>query len=147
MGGVSVGKQLFAEAVKEPGIAFVAAHFDGILGMGFPDISVNHIPPFFQNAVASGAIAKPEFAFYLAKKASETPGGELTLGGADPTRYTGDFTYAPVTKRGYWQFTVDALAVNDKPYTSGLVAIADTGTSLLAGPTKMIGEIAEMIPG
>jgi cathepsin D len=147
MGDVSVHNQLFAEAVKEPGIAFVAAHFDGILGMGFPEISVNHIPPFFQNAVASGAVAEPVFAFYLAKDASESTGGELTLGGTDPSRYTGSFTYAPVTRPGYWQFTVDSLSVGGEAYASGLVSIADTGTSLLAGPTDLIAGIAAKIPG
>mmetsp|Transcript_36465 Transcript_36465/g.77784 ORF Transcript_36465/g.77784 Transcript_36465/m.77784 type:complete len:394 (-) Transcript_36465:390-1571(-) len=147
VGDTCVKGLLFAEAVKEPGIAFVAAHFDGILGFGFPRISVNQIPPFFQMAVENGAIAKAEFAFYLSKDPSATTGGELTLGGVDPRYYAGAFTYTPVTIPGYWQFGVSSLEVDGLTVASEMQAIADTGTSLLTGPKEALKTMVELIPG
>merc|ERR1711970_1024285 len=53
--------QLFAEALKEPGMAFVMAKFDGIMGMGWPKISVNGITPVFQSLFAQGELEKNLF--------------------------------------------------------------------------------------
>jgi len=144
VGPVTVPNVLFAEAVKEPGIAFVAAHFDGIMGFGFPEISVNGMPPFFQAALASGAIKEPKFAFYLEKTGST--GGELALGGVDSSKYTGDFTYTPITIKGYWQFAVSAVQVGGEAFAGETKAIADTGTSLLAIPKASLTTLLTKFP-
>jgi len=146
VGSVSVPNVLFAEAVKEPGVAFIAAHFDGILGFGYPEISVNGMTPFFQAALASGAVKEPKFAFFLKKEGTTSDGGELTLGGVDTSKYTGDFTYTPITTKGYWQFYVDGVTVGGSSFASSIKAIADTGTSLLAIPTAQVTQILTTFP-
>jgi len=46
---MEIKNQLFAEATEEPGLAFAFGRFDGILGLGYDTISVNHItPPFYE---------------------------------------------------------------------------------------------------
>merc|ERR1711972_906110 len=119
-------------AVKEPGVAFIAAKFDGVMGFGFPEISVNRMPPFFQAALAAGAIKEAKFAFYLEKSGS--------------TKYTGDFTYTPITNKGYWEFSVAAVTVGGDSVASTINAIADTGTSLLAIPKTLFTSLLSKFP-
>eukprot|EP01098_Paradermamoeba_levis_P000005 TRINITY_DN1000_c0_g1_i6.p1 TRINITY_DN1000_c0_g1~~TRINITY_DN1000_c0_g1_i6.p1 ORF type:complete len:477 (-),score=197.30 TRINITY_DN1000_c0_g1_i6:99-1499(-) len=145
-GGLLIKGQSFAEATNEPGIAFVAAKFDGILGMAYDSISVDHVTPVWYNILSQGLVSEPVFAFYLNRDPSAASGGELVLGGVDPSHYKGDFQYVNITKKLYWEFTMDDFLVDGVSYcTGGCNAIADTGTSLLAGPTKIIAEINKKI--
>ncbi|XP_057317585.1 lysosomal aspartic protease-like [Hydractinia symbiolongicarpus] len=145
--GVSVKNQVFGEATNVPGIAFVAAKFDGLLGMGFQEISVDNVVPPFYNMVSQKIVDQPVFSFWLDRNANDTTGGELLLGGTDPAHYVGDFTYTPVTTKGYWQFKMDKIVANGEPMfcQNGCQAIADTGTSLIAGPTTEIEKLNHMI--
>lgn len=71
----------------------------------------------------------------------------MILGGSDPKYYRGEFTYVPVSKKGYWQFQMDKVQIgkNGTYCSGGCQAIADTGTSLLAGPSDEIRRLNEEI--
>ncbi|KAL6437985.1 hypothetical protein ACFW04_004345 [Cataglyphis niger] len=142
--GLQIQKQTFAEAVEEPGVTFVYAQFDGILGMGYDTISEDKVPPPFYNMVQQGLVEKPMFSFYLNRQDSSEV-GELLLGGVDPDHYVGELNYVPVTRKGYWQFTMDSMSIGDTPVTSSCQAIADTGTSLIVGPSYAIDVINQYI--
>ncbi|TWW64421.1 T-complex protein 1 subunit beta [Takifugu flavidus] len=140
---VTVQNQEFGESVYEPGVAFVMAHFDGILGMGYPSLAQILGNPVFDNMMAQQMVEEPIFSFYLSNKLQ----GELLLGGMDQDLFTGPINWLPVTTKGYWQITVDSVAVQgvDTFCPEGCQAIVDTGTSLIAGPTRDILRLQQLI--
>jgi len=147
VGGLSVTDQIFAETTKETGIEFTLPS-DGIMGMSYQDNSATDSVPVFQNMWNQGLLDANVFSFYLNRDQSSSSGGELILGGSDSSYYTGDFTYVDVTVQGYWQFTMDSLAVSGDSTAfcdGGCKAIADTGTSLIIGPTSEVKKINKQI--
>jgi cathepsin D len=146
IGDLCADNQIFAEATDLPGVTFVAAKFDGILGLGYPTIAVNKITPVFNTIVAQGK-ADPIFAFYLNRDPEGAVGGEITFGGSNPEHYTGEITWLPVTRQAYWQFKVDGVQSGAQALgcSGGCQMIADTGTSLITGPTAEIEVIQNFI--
>ncbi|XP_031284493.1 aspartic proteinase A1-like [Pistacia vera] len=148
VGDLVVKDQEFIEATKEPGLTFLMAKFDGILGLGFQEISVGHAVPVWYNMVNQGLVSEPVFSFWFNRNADEEERGEIVFGGMDPNHYKGEHTYVPVSQKGYWQFDMDDILIDGKTTgfcASGCAAIADSGTSLLAGPPTIIAEINHAI--
>ncbi|KAK7303330.1 hypothetical protein RJT34_14233 [Clitoria ternatea] len=148
VGDIVVRNQDFIEATREPGVTFVAAKFDGILGLGFQEISVGYSVPVWYNMLEQGHVKDPVFSFWLNRKTEEEAGGELVFGGVDPAHFKGKHTYVPVTQKGYWQFDMGDVLIGGKPTgycANDCSAIADSGTSLLTGPTTVVTLINDAI--
>ncbi|XP_019522920.1 PREDICTED: cathepsin D [Hipposideros armiger] len=147
LGGVKVERQVFGEATKQPGITFIAAKFDGILGMAYPRISVNNVLPVFDNLMQQKLVDKNIFSFYLNRDPNAQPGGELMLGGTDSKYYKGSLAYLNVTRKAYWQVHMEQVDVGNSLTLckGGCEAIVDTGTSLIVGPVEEVRELQKAI--
>jgi len=142
LGGLTVTNQVFAEATALPGLTFAEGKFDGILGLAFQSISVDNVVPPWYNILSQNLVSSPVFSFWLTNNPNSASGGELLLGGIDSSHYNGSITYVKLTNQTYWQFSVGDIKLRDTSLgycgTSGCNAIADTGTSLIAGPTAQV---------
>ncbi|KAL0542931.1 hypothetical protein IC582_018012 [Cucumis melo] len=141
VGDVVVRNQDLIEATSMSSMTFMAAKFDGILGLGFQEISTGGAVPVWYNMVKQKLVKEQVFSFWLNRNAKEEEGGELVFGGVDPKHFKGQHTYVPVTNKGYWQFDIGDILIGGettKYCASGCSAIADSGTSLLAGPSDIV---------
>ncbi|KAK1920970.1 aspartic peptidase domain-containing protein [Papiliotrema laurentii] len=140
IGDLAIKHQDFAEATKEPGLAFAFGKFDGILGLAYDTISVNHIVPPFYNMLDQKLLDEPVFAFRLG--ASEEDGGEATFGGIDDSAFSGKIDYHPIRRKGYWEIELESISFGkDELELENTGAAIDTGTSLIVMPS----DVAEML--
>jgi hypothetical protein len=67
IGGLIVKNQEFAEVTdaKGLGLGYLIGKFDGILGLAFPQLSVNKVPTPFSNIISQKLDKNAVFAFYL----------------------------------------------------------------------------------
>ncbi|KAK6454451.1 aspartic proteinase precursor [Scheffersomyces xylosifermentans] len=139
IGDLVIPKQDFAEATSEPGLAFAFGKFDGILGLAYDTISVNKIVPPIYNAINSGLLDKPQFAFYLGDtNKDENDGGLATFGGYEEDAFTGKITWLPVRRKAYWEVSFEGIGLGDEfaeLHNTG--AAIDTGTSLITLPSSL----------
>ncbi|RLV90047.1 hypothetical protein DV515_00014591 [Chloebia gouldiae] len=59
--------QLFGLSTAEPGQFFVEVQFDGILGLGYPNLAADGITPVFDNLVNQSLLQENLFSVYLSR--------------------------------------------------------------------------------
>ncbi|MBN3292483.1 PEPA protein, partial [Polypterus senegalus] len=138
---IEVTNQMFAMSKTEPGIFLYYASFDGILGLSYPSLAIGGATPVFDNMMSENLVTEDVFSFYLSPNGQT--GSVVTFGGNDPSYYTGQIYWVPVTSQTYWEITMTSIKINGSPVacTSGCKAIVDTGTSNIVGPNTDINSI------
>ncbi|NXV30315.1 CATEB protein, partial [Rissa tridactyla] len=144
---ISIRGQDFGESVFEPGTTFALAHFDGVLGLGYPSLAVGNALPVFDSIMNQQLVEEPVFSFYLKRGDDTENGGELILGGIDHSRYKGSIHWVPVTEKSYWQIHLNNIKIQGRAAfcSHGCEAIVDSGTSLITGPSSQIRRLQEYI--
>jgi cathepsin D len=120
---------------------FTVAKMDGILGMGYPQISMNGLTPLMPLLKQQGKIDKNVVTFALAHTGEDSV---MIVGGEDASLRSEEFVYHPVTQKGYWMIDVDSVKMGDKVVASNLKGIVDTGTSLMVASKDTLGDIANI---
>ncbi|XP_062282625.1 pepsin A-like [Scomber scombrus] len=140
VGGISVANQVFGLSRTEAQfMAYMKA--DGILGLAFQSLASDNVVPVFDNMVSQGLLSQPMFSVHLSGNSEQ--GSEVVFGGIDPSHFTGQITWIPLTSATYWQIKMDSVTINGQTVacSGGCQAIIDTGTSLIVGPTSDISNM------
>ncbi|KAF1386605.1 hypothetical protein PFLUV_G00096590 [Perca fluviatilis] len=146
VGGIVVTNQEIGLSTQEPSNPFLAAKFDGILGLAYPGISAGGQTPVMDNMISQDLLNDDLFAFYLSRGGQQ--GSELSFGGVDNSMYQGQIYWTPVTSETYWQIGVQGFQINGQETSwcsQGCQSIVDTGTSSLTAPSQFMGNIMQAI--
>ncbi|XP_039196635.1 renin [Crotalus tigris] len=139
--------QLFAEAIALPFNPFMYAHFDGVLGMGYPKQAIDGVIPVFDKIISERVLSEKVFSVYYSRNSQLNTGGEIILGGSDPSYYTGDFHYVSISREGYWQVDLKGVSIENNIVIchEGCTAAIDTGSSFVSGPASSISVLMKTI--
>ncbi|KAG6813705.1 hypothetical protein H0H92_008112 [Tricholoma furcatifolium] len=121
--------------------SFADIDVDGILGqaiLGPIDLTLGTlspsknetIPTVTDNAYAQGLICSPEIGIYFEPYTNESQIGEISWGGADTSRYTGEMTFAPVTltpNASHWWGIDQTIRYGASDILLSASGIVDTG--------------------
>ncbi|MEQ2237390.1 hypothetical protein ILYODFUR_022634 [Ilyodon furcidens] len=146
VGGLPV-VQVFAEATSLSAMPFIFAKFDGVLGMGYPNVAIDGITPVFDRIMSQHVLKEEVFSIYYNRDPKHSPGGELLLGGSDPSYYIGNFNYLETREMGKWEVTMKGVSVGVETMfcAEGCTAVIDTGSSYITGPASSVSRLMKTI--
>lgn len=126
---------------------FVHFPFDGILGLS---MNKGTTDPFMAAMLEKKEIAAKVFSISLSRHSDGFNNGQITFGGVDPTQFTGDISYSPISPgaNGEWAIAMEDIGHDGKSAgIKGRDAIIDTGTSMAFGKPEDVAAFHKTIIG
>jgi cathepsin D len=148
VGGVKIDSQDFSEIVQENGDVFAEAGFDGIVGLAYPSMAAYNFKPLFDSVIDQHKLDRNVFSFYYSRNEGQR-NSELTLGGWDEQHIDGDIHFHNVVDKYYWLLDAENILVNGQDIglckRGGCKVVADTGTSILTGPSDQVMDLLDKL--
>jgi hypothetical protein len=123
-------------------------NFDGIVGLGLPELSLGEDFSFFGSLFKSGVLRARQFGVYLAEGGE---GSEIAFGGPNPEKLASPVVWTPVVLPGHGHWQVEIVAFHVGNYTlelcrsGGCRGVLDTGTSHIAIPSPHEADVESML--
>lgn len=136
----------FIGASHETAEPFGSFDFDGVLGLALPQMTQGTHFSIMDRMEAAGNLRHPIFSVFLSD--SDEEDSEITFGDVKEERMVGSMFWVPVSRQtGYWQVQMEDIAIGNKQQNlcSDCQVAVDTGTSMLAGPSAVIGELTKRL--
>jgi hypothetical protein len=136
----------FVAATAESDEPFSLVPFDGILGLGLPQMSEGPHFNVFDCMIRDGVLKSNIFSVFFGSSDGEE--SEITFGEYRQARMAEELFWVPVSIPGYWQVDMSDITVNGKRQNfcrGGCQVAVDTGTSLMAGPTEIVNSLTAML--
>lgn len=121
--------------------------FDGILGLSMAGGSTDN---FISSIKSDKLLTSNVFGVNLNRHTDCLNTGELTFGGTDSSKFTGDITYTAVDTAadGDWAIAIDDIGYNGaKAGVTDRLAYIDTGTTYAFAPSADVVALHKLIPG
>jgi len=125
-------------------------HFDGVIGLSLPSLSLGYNFSFFEMFTQQGQASVPHFAVFLTDGENGEE-SEIAFGGHNPERLLRPIAWTKVLSPdlGFWQLQITAFRVGGRTMdfcrSGDCRAILDTGTSHLGIPSPHEEAITKML--
>jgi len=136
----------FVGATDETDDPFTSFNFDGVLGLALPQMSQGPEFSIMDHLVSSEALKRPIFSVFLSD--SDMESSEITFGDTKSEHMASEMFWQPVSRQtGYWQVQIQDITIDNKQQQlcADCQVAVDTGTSQLAGPTRVINELSQRL--